>query len=228
MPSVVDFQSLGGRAKEQEQQRRSGGGGKNDGTRPEWLKVNGDEKIRPIGQAMEIIKLFVDVNGQVRSCVVSASDKNEAVVQIAEKVGEDNVSARSRFVMNVIHREDAHIKIMEGGMQIFGTFGKWNNSMNIHPGSKDGYNWEISCESTGPDARNKKYTAIPLDPAPLTEDEKNLIREKKKLYTLEDVYKPTPLDEVMDRIFGERKKGPAPESAPQKESTSDKDEDFDW
>lgn len=226
MPSVVDFQSLGGRAKDQEQNRKNGG--KNDGTRPEWLKVNGDEKIRPIGHAMEIIKLFVDVGGQTRSCVVAGSDKESAVAQISERVGEDSVSARSRFVMNVIHREDQHVKIMEGGMQIFGTFGKWNNSMNIHPGSKDGYNWEISCETTGPDKRNKKYTAIPLDPAPLTEDEKTMIREKKKLYTLEEVYKPTPLDEVMDRIFGERKKGPAPEAAPQAETKSDGGGDFDW
>lgn len=206
MPSVVDWSKLGGRAAKNEARRN--GDSSNDGTRPEWLRISSEVKVRPIGQACEICKFFVQTPKGNRSVVVNPDDRDKVAAILQAETGKE-VRPNTRFAMKVIDRSDGRIKIMEGGMQIFGFFGKWHNNMGIHPGSAQGYDWMITVEGEG---LNKKYTPIPLGQTNLTEDELALAEKNKEQYTLTSVYEATPADQVVDRLFGE--KGPSSEPQP--------------
>ena len=202
MASVVDWGKLGGRAANM---KKGSGSGPQEG-KPEWMTISDSAKVRPIGQAVEFVKVFVDTKKGKRSVVVDPVDADKAVALLSAEAGYD-VRGSNRFAINVIDRADGRIKILEGGMQIFGFWGKWQMTTEIHPGSKEGYDWSIEAEKTGPKPQDKKYTPIPLKPAPITEQEWALINKKKAEYTLSDIYKSTPLDEVIDKVFGEKSDG---------------------
>lgn len=210
--SKKDWSALGGRA----------GGGKKSGPqegKPEWLRIEKDAQVRPIGQAVEFVKIFVKTAKGSRSVIVDPEDAQKAVALISEKAGYE-VRSTNRFAMNVIHRQDKRIKILEGGMQIFGFWGKWQNTTGIHPGSREGYDWMITSEKTGPDPENKKYIPIPMNQTAITPEEWEMINKKKTEYTLSEVYKSVPLDRVLDIVFGERS-GPEDVAAPAATVTAD-------
>lgn len=215
MASVVDWQKLGGRA-------ASGGGnkgGRKDG-KIEWVTLDKEVRIRPIGQAVEFTKIFVKTKNGNRSVIVDEEVAEQVAAKLTDKLGYD-VKPQTRFAVNVIDRADGRVKVLENGMQIFGFFAKWQNTTEIHPGdTKQGYDWTIQVERTGPDPMNKKYSPIPIKPTPLTAEERALGLKKKEEYSLAEYYKSVPVDQVMDRIFGEGKGGskvkePAPNTEPQ-------------
>lgn len=203
MASVVDWNKLGGRAATQGAGRKGPQAGK-----PEWLRIEDEVKIRPIGQAVEFVKIFVKTPQGNRSVIVDPEDADRAVALLTAEVGYE-VRGNNRFAMNVIDRADGRIKIFEGGMQIFGYWGKWQNTTQIHPGSREGYDWQITSEKTGPNPENKKYTPMPIKQTAITTEEWEVINKKKTEYTLAEVYKSCPLETVVEFVFAERKgKGP--------------------
>ena len=117
-----------------------------------------------------------------------------------------------RFAINVIDREDQQIKILEGGSTIFEHFSNWSNGHGgAHPGGEDGWDWTITAMGEG---LNRKYITTPIHPAPLSEDERHRIKDKKEYYSLKEVFVGTPIDEVVAKAMNERSSGPEP-STPQ-------------
>jgi hypothetical protein len=221
MASVVDWSKLGGRASAPK--TGGGKGGQGGPGKPEWLRIGDKVKVRPVGQAVEFVKIFVKTKNGNRSVVVDPEDAEKAVALLSAEANYD-VRANNRFAMNMIDREDGRIKVLEGGMQIFGYWAQWQNTTGIHPGSREGYDWVIKAEKTGPDPENKKYTPMSIQPTAITAAEWELINKKKTEYSLAEVYKSVPLDKVVEYVFGDRKSDSAPKqaaSAPPAETEGD-------
>lgn len=198
MAKVVDWESLGGRASTSGKKSNTPKEGK-----PEWLTIDGEVKVRPIGSAVEFIKIFVKTPKGNRSVIVDPQDKDRAVALLSDAAGYE-VKGNNRFAINVIDRADQRIKVLEGGMQIFGYWAQWQNTTHIHPGSEGGYDWIIKSEKTGPDPENKKYTPMPIAQTTITQEEWEQINKRKTEYKLVEIYESVPLEKVVDYIFADR------------------------
>ncbi len=193
----------------------AGGGGKG---KTNYIKFEAGKtvKVRPVGKAVTFVKFFV--NG--RGIVVDVNDKEKAQEILSQEAGQD-VTGSLRYAINVIDRSDEKIKVLEGGNSIFKAFANWARAANTHPGGQGGGNWSISATGSG---QNRRYEATFITNVPFTADEVKRITvkdgEDKEVYTLKDLYKAIPLNELVQKAFGERKSygdsaGPAPASEPQ-------------
>jgi len=192
----------------------TGGKGKTN-----FLKFSPGKTVifRPVGKAVTFAKFFV--NG--RSVVVDIADKDKAQEILSQEAGQE-VTGTIRYAINVIDREDNKIKVLEGGNSIFKQFANWAKAANTHPGGNGGGNWTITAEGSG---QNRRYNTTFVKNVPFTADEVKRLKnesEDKELYTLKDIFKATPVSEVVQKAYGERKAGggnagsePEPESAPQ-------------
>lgn len=220
MASVVDTQTLGKRMDDAEKRASGGGRGKSS-----YIKLDKKVRVRPIGNIFEVYKFFVKrKDGSARSVCVKPEDVEEASRILTEHAGYE-VTPQNRYAVNAIDRATQTVGILENGISIFGVFGQWSNSTGIHPGSKDGYDWEINPKGTG---FNRKYTSIPVKATPLTAEEKKMIKgteDKPGTFDLEEIYKETPLDQLIDKVFGERQDaGPEPVAEEPDNSGDDDDE----
>lgn len=217
MASVVDIRALG---KKLDAENGSRKGSVN------YLKLDHKVQIRPLGNIIEVCKFFVKrADGSSRSVCVRPEDVDEAARILSEQVGSEIVP-QNRYAVNVIDRADGEIKVLENGISIFGVFGQWSTSCDIHPGSKDGWDWTISVKGSG---FNRKYTPLPVKASPLTQDERKKIKEKNETYSLEDIYKDVPLDKLIEKVFGDREResdlaSASPASVPANETTDDDDD----
>lgn len=165
--------------------------------------------FRPVGGAVEFISFFI--NG--RAVAVDTPYAEEAQARLEAHSGQKH-TPRTRFAINVIDREDGQIRILEGGPQIFKHFANWSKlNQNAAPGGKGGMDWCVMAEGEG---LNREYSTMPVRPAPLSQAEIKLATETKEKYTLIEVFAGCPMDELVERVFGERKTkgsaGPADES----------------
>lgn len=219
MASVIDTTTLGKKADEVAEKMSGGGSGR----KSNYIKLDKKVRIRPVGNIFEVYKFFVKrKDGSARSVCVKASDVEEASRILSEAAGYD-VTPQNRFAMNAIDRADGEFKILENGISIFGTFGQWSASQNgIHPGGKDGWDWDIIPKGTG---FNRKYTTLPVKAALLTPEEKARIKNGEA-YDIEEIYKETPLDKILDRVFGERQNSEPEPDPVSSEVASDDDDDL--
>jgi len=88
-------------------------------------------------------------------------------------------------------RKVPELMLLEKGRQIFGTFGAWARAREINPGGEKGPDWQLIVEKTGPEVRNVRYQLFPLDIAPLTNEEKKILKAQN-LYDVKKI--------VSDRI----------------------------
>lgn len=158
----------------------------------EWLSVQWDEVHR--------LKEEEDM-----------TDKSPEVVALLQKIG--RVSAKTRYDMNVIHREDPYVideetkdKVLTpkrmgvGGTvykEIFSFAKKWGSPSN----DETGYDLEI--QTTGAKEKREYRTIPDRDASPLTAEERKAI---DKCYILEDLRKTSTLAEM--RKFLENAKAP--------------------
>jgi len=134
------------------------------------------------------------------------TDKSPEVKELLSKISP--VSAKTRYDMNVIHREDLYVVNEETGektmaskrmgvgstvyKEIFGFAKKWGSPSN----EESGYDLEIS---TSGSKERREYRTIPdRDASPLTLEEKKLI---ETCYDLKELRKKTTLDEII-KILG--------------------------
>ena len=104
---------------------------------------------------------------------------------------------RTTFAIHVIDRADGELKILEKGSSLFKQFARYKVVNEINPAGKDGPDWVISVEHPGGNKRQAKYTAtFKAKPAPFTEEEIAMIKEKKA--PLKDIYATTPLEHIKE------------------------------
>lgn len=207
---IVDWGSIGGQSGDQK-----GGGGSN-----KFIKFSSGTGVvvRPIGKAVTFYKFFVKTPQGNRSIVVDPEYKNEAAAKLSAHAGEE-IKPSLRYAINVIDRNDQQIRILEGGKTIFEHFANWSSGNGgIAPGGESGADWMIT--PTG-DGMQRKYATTALKPAPLTQEEVTRIKENKEYYSLKEVFASCPLEEVVDRIFGDRNaSGPEPAAPAQQQTAS--------
>lgn len=176
-------------------------GGEGGPNQKKFLKfVSGKTHVfRPIGGGVEFFKFFVQTDKGKRSINVNKDDKDKAAEVLSKHFGKE-IAPQHRYAINVIDRDDGQVKIMEGGYSIFKFFGKWAKVNNQLPGSQAGGDWAISVEGDG---LQRRYTTGFMRPAPLTQEELKRIKEKKEMYSLKEVFKETPLNELLSKITGE-------------------------
>ncbi len=162
--------------------------------------------LRPIGSAVQFVKIFISG----RSINVDPGQKEQAEAALSAQSG-NNVQGKKRYAVNVIDREDGKIRILEGGPQIFKHFGNWSRANNnAAPGGHEGMDWTIVATGEG---LNREYTTTAIRPAPFTTDEIKRARESKELYSLLEYFKSCPMEELIEKAFGEKTSGPASASA---------------
>ena len=201
MTREVDWNSIGGK-------------GSSDGKGKGFVKYVKFEpgstiEIRPIGKAVEFYRFFIaDTN---RSVIVSMDNGTKATEMLAEHSGKE-YKAVHRFAMNVIDRTDNNqIKVLEGGRSIYKNFGAWAKRTNSHPGGQSGGNWSIEASGKG---LNREYTTTFLGPSPISEEERSRIKANGDLYSLEEVFSPCPLNNIIAKAFTPASAGPAAPDVP--------------
>lgn len=129
------------------------------------------------------------------------TDKSPEVVAVFEK--QQKVAAKTKYDMNVLHREDLYVINKETGekilapkrmcagstvyKEIFGYAKKWGSPSN----AKSGYDLEI--KTTGAKER-REYSVIPdRNASPLTEEE---IKSLDKCFTLDQYRKTTSISDI--------------------------------
>ena len=201
MATEVDWNSVGG---------KDGKGGSRGKTRFIRFEPGTTVEIRPVGKAVEFYKFFIQESQ--RSVVVELEDGTKAAEMLTQHSGKE-VKPVHRFAMNVIDQEDQQVKILEGGRSIFKYFAAWAKRAKTHPGGSGGGTWTIEATGKG---LNREYTTTFIGPAPISEEQRAQIKANGDLYVLDDVFKATPLDQVIDRAYGTQSNDePAPASDPQ-------------
>ncbi len=222
MATEVDWDSFGG--------KESGGGSRG---KVRYIKFDdgSSHEVRPIGKVVEFAKFFIKNPDGNRSIVVDINYANEAADILMKHSGQEHKYSH-RFAVNVIDRSDGQVKIMEGGRQIFKYLGAWAKRHKASgPGCNAGGDWSIEATGKG---LNREYMTQYMGQAPVSNEEKQRIKDNGDVYALKDVYKMMPLDTIVERAFGERKSGnassePEPNSAPQQaQSAVNDDDDIDW
>jgi len=158
-----------------------------------FLKLSeGKHKVRLVGKAFEYTKHWDPIN-------VSCPGKDGGC-PICNRDG-DNV-ARTRYAINILDRDDDNkIKILDAGPQVFTAFRDYWESAKVDPGGKDGPDLIVKVEVPGGDVRRKKYSVIPLQPAPFTEEERAMIKEKE-LHDLGKIFGHKSVEDINEMLSG--------------------------
>jgi len=184
-------------------------GGTGDKGKTRFFKFNDGEtiEVRPIGKVVEFAKFFIKTPDGSRSVVVDVKYATEAADILSKSAGQE-VRWSHRYAVNGIDRKDGVVKVLEGGKTIFKYFAAWAKRHNAPPGSAAGGDWEITATGKG---LNREYTTQFLGPKPVSESERAKITANGGAYTLLDVFKTTPMEELIERAYGKRKSDPEPD-----------------
>ena len=171
-----------------------------------YLRVKGGEtyRVRPIGRAIEITKVFNKAHGKTRVVLIDhRTDEGNAMIS---KVKTDwGITPTRKYVYAIFDRKDGNeIKFYEGPKTVFEVFGVWSQeNEDEEPGGKKGADFNITVKGEG---KERSYVTFPKDITPFTEDELEKIKEfvaKDKPYDVMRHYVPTELDKIEDILFGE-------------------------
>ncbi len=208
MPSVIDWDSLGGEMEEINKQReaRASNGGKVAFLN---MKESGTYVFRPVGRAVRFYKIFVNK----RPVIVDLEDKDEAVKALGEHFNQE-LRADLKFAMYVIDRSDGKLKVLEGNFKMLDALTLWATQTGEKPGGQNGSDWTIKATGKGYGGDNpRRYQTQPLMTKVLNKEELAMLKESKdKLPKLEDLFKATPVDHLIEKILGEDSKSSSEES----------------
>jgi hypothetical protein len=142
-------------------------------------------KVRFVGPPIQYLKYFVA--GRSAIC----ADKESCPVR-----AKYNIEPSTRYAINVIDREDGQLKILECPPTVLNPVATWMRGTNQDPGGKNGPDFFIQVKGK---AKMTRYEVSALQVTPLTEDEKEYVRDN--IYDLEKIYKATDPDEIENRLF---------------------------
>lgn len=206
-------------------------------TEVDWNNVGGKERnttrfvkftegktvvFRPIGGVVEFIKFFVETPTSKRSVCVDVENADEAATILAERGGKEYKPSH-RFATNVLDRADGLIYVLEGGPTIFESFANWAKASGTKPGSNGGGDWSITAK--GPNNLSRRYTTTFIKQTPVSEEEKANIKSNGGVYVLTEVFKSTPLDQLVKIAFGDADE-PQAETEPQTASAASSSDDI--
>lgn len=200
MASVVDWGTIGGELQAQRDSFGKSSDG-NNGSKVNFLDMKdaGTYVFRPVGKTIRFHKIFVNK----KPVIVDQEHKDEAVKLISEEFDQE-VRADMKFAMYVIDRADGKIKVFEGNRKMLEAIGSWADLTGHQPTGKDGGDWTVKATGSGFGGNNpRRYETSFLRQAPLTEEEIDMLKKSKEdLPKLEDLFKATPIDEVIDKLRG--------------------------
>jgi len=163
------------------------------------LETGKSYRIRPVGKPYRIYQYFIERNADQGKGFAKAYTEDADNCVVFKKTGE---KARERFAVNVIDRSDGKLKVLEGAVTIFKQMAVWSKSTGLDPGTKDGGDFAITVECPGNIKKNTRYQCQFLSPVAFTKDETDMIK-KQGLYKLDEIFKPTPQSEIMQKLFGD-------------------------
>jgi hypothetical protein len=168
--------------------------GKSSG-KSNFLRLNaGTHVVRLLGPPIAMNKFMVQGNDQRWRSAVCEDAENNPVTK------NHGVNPSERYAINVIDRADGELKILEGGVKVFGEFKKYFTMTGNNPGAKEGADFKIVVTGAG---RSKKIITTFDRKNSLTEDEVAYVKGRGGLNKLEDIFKVTPNDELEAKLFGE-------------------------
>ena len=216
MASVVDWGTIGG---ELQAQKKAFSKSNENGSNVDYLRMKdeGTYVFRPVGKTIRFYKAFVNR----KPVTLDQEHKDEAVKLIAEHFDQE-VRADLKFAMYVIDRADGKIKVFEGNEKMLAAIGSWAQLTGHQPTGQDGGDWTVKATGSGYAGNNpRRYETSFLRQAPLTEDEIDMLKKaKESLPKLEDLFKATPVDQVIDKLSGNNSKS---ESSNSKNSSGSDD-----
>lgn len=111
-----------------------------------------------------------------------------------------------KYACWVLHRDDGNkLKIMDFPGTLRDQIVEWKINTGKNPGGPDGVDWIIRLEAPPNDKRRTKYKATPLDAAPFTEEELQLIKSGDLKKRLVDMRKPNTPDEIRAMLAAKSK-----------------------
>ncbi|KKN30386.1 hypothetical protein LCGC14_0834590 [marine sediment metagenome] len=211
MATEVDWNNVGGKDRE----------------KTRFVKFTDGKTVncRPIGTVVEFIKFFIKSPNGNRSICVELADADQAATVLSQHSGQQ-YTPQHRYAMNVLNREDGQIYVLEVGSSIFKHFANWATAAKQQPGSNAGGDWSIYAEGNG---KQRRYTTTFIKNTPVVEAERKTIKEAGGVYTLKgekSVFPSVPLDQLIEKAFGESSGQPAttpatePASEPQAATTA--------
>jgi len=156
--------------------------------------------VRPIGKARGCWRFWCAAKRKYVYAKVILDNKGNIVESNVDELKEIlGTEPQQRFAINVIDRSDNEIKILEAPATLLADFGSVTKATGHNPGSAQGGNWKI--DSAG-DGKKRRYSCNYLGPVPFTDAEKLRIKNpdplKNEWYLLEEIFKPTPIERVLE------------------------------
>jgi len=168
--------------------------GKSSG-KSNFLRLNaGTHVVRLLGPPIAMNKFMVQGDDQRwRSAVCEDAENNPVTKNHA-------INPSERYAINVIDRADGELKILEGGVRVFGEFKKYFTMTGLNPGATEGADFKIVVTGAG---RSKKIITTFDRKSTLAEDEIAMVKGRGGLNKLQDIFKVTPNDQLEEKLFGE-------------------------
>jgi hypothetical protein len=192
MGSIVDWGNIpsGGR----NNSGAKGGGGMND----KFLKLSqGDFRIRPVGKPVQFHAYYIQNPTNPKSFIRAFTENPDDCV-IRRK---HNIEPKLRYAMNVIDRKDGKLKVMEAPASVFERIQEWGRVAQQDPGKTGGADFAIKVTlPPDGDRRRTNYETTPIMQSPFTVEEQEMIK-RVGLHNLEEIFKPTPQNEIEAKLF---------------------------
>lgn len=161
------------------------------------LKAGNEYTVRLVAKPIRFFRYYVNgKNGERgRSAITNGGD--DCVIRNTY-----NMNPSERYAINVIDRGSGNLMVMEMPVTLYKDVSNWASARKKDPGKNEGVDFMIRVERQNPnDPRTTRYHLTPLDPAPFTDEEKELIGEKgKNLHNLMEIFKATPQDEIEEKL----------------------------
>jgi len=169
--------------------------GNKSSSKSSFLRLTaGTHTVRPVGPPIAMNKFMIQGADNLWKSAVCEDAVNNPITQ------NHGIDPSERYAINIIDRADGELKILEGGVKVFGEFKKYNSMTSKNPGGSEGADFKIVISGSG---RSKKITTTFDRANTLTEDEVSYIKGLGGLTKLQDVFKVTPNDQLEAKLFGE-------------------------
>lgn len=159
------------------------------------IKPGCNLKLRLIGLPIGLFKVFTTEN----KCILL--DTKENAYQLKKDYPEKISNVSTRYVCKCINRGDQELKILDMPITVAKAFGSRaeNVEKNISA-RREGCDWAI--RTNGKTGKDCRYEVIYVEETPLTDNEYNMVQEKKELkeFNIEEMFNTNSLDEAINLI----------------------------